>query len=94
MAETTHLNMEQAAALNYRPDCATCRSRAYDECANCGDPLCDECCIRCAGCDDFKDSPWCIKCAISRGAFEKRGDARFCGNCPLPESVLDARECL
>ena len=92
MAETIHLNLEQAAALNYRPDCATCRGRAYEECANCGDPLCDECEVGCAGC--YEGDPWCVECAVSRGAFEKRGEAWFCENCPLPESVLNAREVL
>lgn len=84
------MNLEQASALNYRPPCVSCQARAYDECANCGTSLCDDCKVVCAGCPDHNDAPWCAKCAISRGAFEQRGDAWFCENCPLP----DAREVL
>src|SRR5579864_8299498 len=74
------LNIFELAELTYRPPCKTCTARAYDECANCGDAICDECTVTCAGCGET--DPWCMRCAITRDAFELRGESWYCENCP------------
>lgn len=79
--ERVGMSLLQHAELNWKPTCKTCRGTAHGEtCANCGDAICDECTVTCAGCGETE--PWCVRCAITRDAFEQRGAAWFCENCP------------
>ncbi len=80
------MNLEAAAQLNPREFCMSCHKFGnYQDCSTCGDPLCDECAIKCAECGagDVR----CVSCAIKAG-FENRGTRWYCENCPLPENVL------
>jgi hypothetical protein len=75
------LNIFEQAALNWKPTCLTCRGDAHGvECDNCGDAICEECAVTCAGCGE--GAPWCVRCAITRQAFEQRDGAWYCENCP------------
>ena len=86
MAETIHLNVEQAAAMNPKEICRDCRALkpTWVECRNCYKPICAECTVTCAACPDFDQDGYCVECALNHAGFEKRGEAWYCENCPLP----------
>ena len=96
MAETIHLNVEQAAAMNPKEICRDCRALkpTWVECRNCYKPICAECTVTCAACPDFDRDGYCVNCALNHAGFEKRDGKYYCENDALPDSVLDAKECL
>ena len=58
--------------------CNVCNVPCWEECSNCYAPMCDECAVKCAGCDS--DNAYCLSCAVRCGYAEINGK-HYCENC-------------
>src|SRR5690242_21456365 len=58
--------------------CSICRGKVWTQCDNCEHDICQECTVKCAGCDS--DNEYCLACAIKRGYVETAGVFR-CEEC-------------